>query len=436
MSEDVQNKDRSHFNPLSLTKKDRRIFRGISIGAFVALIVLTVLISSIMGAAFGLVAGSFGSVVSSKISQRISKYFPGLQSQQVYSQVSKQQILVEDSAVTDVVQKSTPAVVSIIISKNIRNQQNLFNPFDFPDVPSPQSQQGLGNDTQQQVGGGTGFFISDDGMILTNRHVVEDQQASYMVVTNDGKQYPAKVLARDPVRDVAVIKIDGSGFPILPLGNSDSLQIGQTTIAVGNSLGEFTNSVSRGIVSGLKRNVNAGSGLAGDTERLTDIIQTDAAINPGNSGGPLIDINGNVIGINVARAQGAEGIGFALPINQAKRLVDQVKSGAQIKVPFLGVRYIAIDPLVQQQAQLPFDYGVLVLRGNAITDLAVIPGSPADKAGITENDIILEVNGEKITSDNQLGDIVAKYNVGDTLTLKVWHKGNTTEVKVTLEEKK
>ena len=362
--------------------------------------------------------------------------------------MNKQQVLVEDSAVIDVVDKVSPSVVSIIISKNISNIQNgfglpggFFDPFSA-DPFGNGSGSGSGNGSQsdggsqkQTVGGGSGFFITPDGYILTNRHVVEDQQADYTVATSDGKEYPAKVLARDPIRDVAVIKIEGNNFPVVNLGDSDSVKIGQTAVAIGNSLGEFSNSVSRGIISGLKRNLSAGD-YSGSSERLTDIIQTDAAINPGNSGGPLLDISGNVIGINVAMAQGAQNVGFALPINQAKRIIDQVKTGVKVSVPYLGVRYITIDSVIQKEAQLQFDYGVLVMRGSKMTDLAVIPGSPADKAGITENDIILEVNNEKITKDNQLGDIVVKYNVGDTITLKVWHKGQLKDIQVKLEESK
>jgi S1-C subfamily serine protease len=414
--------------------KNRHIH--LSVIAFIAIIVLTIFLSSIFGAFFGFVSGGVASVFSSRITQKIHQYFPSFNPQQLNSRADKQQIIVEDSSIIDVVKKSSPAVVSITISKDIPNVQqgfgDFFNPF-FGGSVSQQIPQDNQGSTKQQVGGGSGFFITADGLLLTNRHVVEDMQASYTVVTSDGKQYAAKVLARDPVRDVAVIKIDGNNFPTLPLGDSDSLQIGQTTIAIGNSLGEFSNSVSRGIVSGLKRNLDAGSGL-GNTERLTDIIQTDAAINLGNSGGPLIDIEGNVIGINVAMAQGAQNIGFALPINQAKRIIDQAKGGAKISIPFLGVRYIAIDPVVQKEAQLPFDYGVLVLRGSKITDLAVVPGSPADKAGIVENDIILEVNGQKINSDNQLSDVIMKYNVNDNITLKVWHKGKISDVQATLQE--
>ena len=404
------------------------------------IIVLTIIISSFFGAVFGFMSAGAASVFSSKIGQKIQQYFPKLKNQSIISQTNKQQVLVEDSAVIDVVKKSSPAVVSIIITKDIPNYSNNFNDF-FNQFfgggsvgnNSNDSQNDQGGTTKQEVGGGSGFFITSDGLILTNRHVVSDTQADYTVLTNDGKKYSAKVLARDPARDVAVIKIEGNNFPTLALGDSDSLQIGQTTIAIGNALGEFTNSVSRGIVSGLKRNLEAGSGL-GSSERLTDVIQTDAAINSGNSGGPLLDIQGNVIGINVAMAQGAQNVGFALPINQATRLIEQAKGGAKISIPFLGVRYISIDASVQQEAQLPFDYGVLVLRGSKITDLAVVPGSPADKAGIVENDIILEADGKKIDDKNQLSDIVAKHNVGDTITLKIWHKGQTKNVDVKLQE--
>lgn len=418
-------------------KTDRKRGYFLSNTAIAVIIVTSVVMSSLFGAAFGFVSGGVASALSARIGTGLSKYIPSIKPELTDKKVNKQQIIIEDSEIIEVVEKSSPAVVSINISKNVSNYRNYFNdPEDLfyqffgygAQVPSE-------GDNEQRVGGGSGFFISSDGMILTNRHVVEDQQANYTVVTNDGKQYKATVLARDPVRDAAVIKIDGSGFPTLPLGDSDSLKIGQTTIAIGNSLGEFANSVSRGIVSGLRRNLSAGSGY-GTSERLTNIIQTDAAINPGNSGGPLIDIEGNVIGVNVAIAQGAQNVGFALPINQAKRVIEQAKNGTKIAIPFLGVRYIIVNSSVQKEAQLPFDYGALVLRGNKLTELAVVPGSPADKAGIVENDIILEIDGEKLDQDNQLGDIISKYGVGDEVTLKIWHKGETKNVKVSLQELK
>jgi S1-C subfamily serine protease len=427
---------------LESEKSHPKVYGRLTKTALVGLFVATILISSFFGTIFGAMSASVINIFSFKIGQKIGQYFPNLDLHKINPEISRQQVIVEDSAVIDVVDKVSPAVVSIIVSKNIPNNQNsfgfpggLFDPFSadpFGNNSAPQTDQGS---QKQTIGGGSGFFITSDGFILTNRHVVEDQQADYTAVTSDGKEYAAKILARDPVRDVAIIKIEGTNFPVANLGDSDTLKIGQTAVAIGNSLGEFSNSVSRGIVSGLKRNLSAGS-VFGETERLTDIIQTDAAINPGNSGGPLLDINGSVVGINVAVAQGAQNVGFALPINQAKRIIDQVKNGTKITVPYLGVRYVIIDQSIQAEAQLQFDYGVLVLRGSKLTDLAVIPGSPADKAGIVENDIILELNGQKITQDNQLGDMIVKYNVGDTITLKISHRGETKDVQVKLEERK
>jgi len=193
--------------------------------------------------------------------------------------------------------------------------------------------------------------------------------------------------------------------------------------------------VTSGIISGLKRNVFAGSQL-GMREELTDIIQTDAAINPGNSGGPLFDISGDVIGINVAMAQGAENIGFALPINGVKRIIEQVRTTGKISVPYIGVRYVILNDVIQKENNLPYNYGALILRGQTMTDFAVIPGSPADKAGLTENDVILEINGTKIDETHLLGTVINQYNVGDELTLKIWHKGDMKDVKVTLKERK
>lgn len=390
---------------------------------FANALLLIIVVSSLFGAIFGYMAGSIGSgpINFSKKTQLEE------------SKVKRDNILSEDSAVIDVVEKTTPAVVSIVISKNVPTLRNFGLPFGF-DFFGDGS--GSGQDQKQQVGGGSGFFVSNDGMIITNKHVVDDSAAEYTVITNDGKEYAAKVLARDPVHDIAVIKVEGNDFPVMPLGDSDSVKIGQTVVAIGNSLGEFSNTVSRGIISGLGRNVTAGSELGGQAERLSNIIQTDAAINPGNSGGPLIDIHGDVVGVNVAMAQGAQNIGFALPINQVKRTIEQVKQTGKITAPFLGVRYQPIDITIQKANNLPFDYGVIVKQGTSLADLAVIPGSPADRAGIVENDIILEVDGVKIDKKNQLSDIIAKHSVGDTLKLKVWHRGDTKDVSVILQERK
>lgn len=345
----------------------------------------------------------------------------------------------EESLLVDLVDKTTNAVVSVVITKDVPKYRSLFDapgfPFFFNDPFGDRGNMNSGETEKQTVGEGSGFLVSSDGTIVTNKHVVDDMQAEYTVITNDKIEHPARVLARDPIQDIAILKIDGDNFPSLDLGDSDAIRVGQTAVAIGNSLGEFSNTVSRGIVSGLKRSLVAGSGF-GSSERLSGIIQTDAAINPGNSGGPLLELSGKVIGVNVAMAQGAQNIGFAIPVNSIKNALAEVKETGKISAPFLGVRYAVITPEIQKENNLPFEYGALVVRGQKMTDLAIVPGSPADKAGIVENDIILEIDGMRITEDLQLGDIIGMKRTGDTITLKLWHKGDTKDVKVTLEERK
>lgn len=358
------------------------------------------------------------------------------------AKVVEERVIQEDSLIVNIVEKASPAVVSIVATKDVPKVRNT-NPFEgFPFFFMDPFQYGegeLGPGTEgterQRIGSGTGFFVSPDGLIVTNKHVVSDEAADYTVLLDGGKEYAATVLARDPVHDLAVIKISGSDFPTLELGDSDALKAGQTVIAIGNSLGEFANSVSKGIISGLGRNLVAGSGF-GDEEQLTDIIQTDAAINPGNSGGPLLDISGKIIGVNVAVARGAENVGFALPSNQLKRIVEDVKATGRISSAYMGVRYAVLNKQAQEENGLPFDYGAIVLRGTQATEFAVIPGSPADKAGIVENDIILEIDGQRIDTEHPLGNVLAKYRPGDTVRVKLWHKGETKDIAVVLEERK
>ncbi|PIP27729.1 MAG: hypothetical protein COX30_00335 [Candidatus Moranbacteria bacterium CG23_combo_of_CG06-09_8_20_14_all_39_10] len=428
------NKDSKSINQRTLKRKFNFLL--------VLMIIIVIIVSSIFGAIFGFVAGRISRNGFSSAS--LTNLFNNSQDIKKVD-VIKQQIIEDDSAVIEVVEKSSPAVVSIIISNDVPKMQKFFsNPYNFPDFfgqgfdpfgsgdNSGQAEDGAIQ--KQKIGGGSGFIITADGMIVTNRHVASDTAADYTVITNDGKERPAKVLALDPVNDMAVIKIDGHDYPTLNLGDSDSLKIGQTVVAIGNSLGEFSNTVNRGIVSGLKRNLTA-SGGRGESERLSNIIQTDAAINPGNSGGPLLNINGDVIGINVAMAQGAQNIGFAIPANQIKKVVEQVKETGKIVVPYLGVRYVPMDDQIKQIINSPYDYGVLVVRGNIVTDFAVVPGSPADKAGIVENDVILEINGIKLDEDNGLSDLISKNSVGDTIKLKIWHKGEIKEIQVKLTER-
>jgi len=285
----------------------------------------------------------------------------------------------------------------------------------------------------QQIGGGSGFFVTADGYIVTNCHVVEDATAEYTVLTKDNKKYTAKIIAKDKTLDVAVLKIDGKGFSYLTFADSDTIKLGQTAIAIGNALAEFQNSISMGIVSGLSRSITASDG-SGSSERLDGVIQTDAAINPGNSGGPLLDIKGNVIGVNVAIENEANSVGFALPSNVVKEVADSVIKTGSIVKPYLGVRYTQITDDVKNKNNLSVDYGVLVARGTAAGEVAVLPGTPADKAGIVENDIILEIDGVKIDQDKSLASMIRQKKVDQTITLKVIHDGETKEIKVKLEK--
>ena len=348
-----------------------------------------------------------------------------------------------NNGVVSVVKSANPAVVSVIITKDVpileqvNNQQanpfgGLFGNLPFQFFNRPQYRQ-KGTE-KKEVGGGSGFVVSSDGYIVTNHHVIQDTTAEYTVFMNDGKKYPANVVASDETIDVALLKIEAKDLPFLAFGDSDKLELGQSVIAIGNALAEFRNTVSVGVVSGLLRSIRAGDGT-GKSEKLDGVIQTDAAINPGNSGGPLLDLSGNVIGVNVAVANGVENIAFALPANVVKSAVESIKKNGRVIRPFLGIRYVPVTKALQEANRLSVDYGVLVSRGEKSEDLAVIPGSPADKADIVENDIILKLDDQRIDDEHSLAMLIQKKSVGDTIKLRVLHKGMETDVFVTLEER-
>jgi serine protease Do len=359
------------------------------------------------------------------------------QSQQPYFTNPAPTVFDLESAVTQIAEKSSSAVVSIVISKYVAIVERFYiNPFEEFELPPeikpffefqiPQYRE-KGYE-KQKVGGGTGFIVSSDGLIITNKHVVSDPKAEYTVYLNDGRKFKAEVLALHPTDDLALIKISANNLPTLVLGDSDKVKIGQFVIAIGNALGEFQNTVSFGVISGLRRSITA-SDRSGNVERLEGLIQTDAAINFGNSGGPLINLKGEVIGVNTAIAGGAENIGFAIPINRAKKMIEEVKTKGKIEVPFLGIYYILINEEVQKKFNLPVDYGAYVYREG---QSAIIPNSPAELYGLRDKDIILEMDGEKITPQNSLAQIIMKKSVGQKVNLKVLRGKETLNIYIIL----
>jgi len=339
----------------------------------------------------------------------------------------------EKSPIIDIAKRVCPAVITIVISKDLPKIEGFFLlPFGGG-VIVPKTQKG--KKEKVKIGGGSGFIISSDGTILTSNHVVSEPEAEYMVFLEPTKKYPAKVLARDPINDIAILKIDVKNLPLLELGDSSQLELGQTVIAVGNALGEFQDTISSGIVSGLSRFITAFGGFDSKAERLRGLIQTDAAINPGNSGGPLVDIEGKVIGINTAMVMGAQNIGFAIPIDYAKKDLEEVKKYGKIRIPFLGLKYIILNKEIAEKNKLPVDYGAFIMR-ETLGESPVVKGSAAEKSGFKEYDIILEMAGEKITTENPLSDILQKHKIGDEIELKILREGKEIHLKIKLEEKK
>lgn len=338
--------------------------------------------------------------------------------------------MTHEDEVVRAVDNILPSVISIVISKHA----HLVGPT-LPFGGKDQQSAPRGDDLNVKIGGGSGFIISTDGLVLTNKHVITEPDADYTVFDQDGNKSDVQILARDPIHDVAILKIiPPKRYSIAPLGDSHNLKLGQTVIAIGNALGEFRSSVSTGVVSGLSRLITAVSDLSGHQERLRGLIQTDAAINPGNSGGPLINIKGEVIGINAAVVFGAQNIGFAIPIEKAIRDLEDIQKFGRIRRPFIGIRYIIINSELQRQLQLPLDYGALVVREPIPGDHAVIPGSPADKAGIKEGDLVLACNGQPISEKRSLEDYLENIPPGNKISLTVLRNGEKHSLTLELNE--
>ena len=331
----------------------------------------------------------------------------------------------EQEATIRAIKKVMPAVVSIVVYD--QNESVLI------DLSTGKQQI---KKEKAQKGSGTGFLISADGLILTNKHVIsiaKEKTAEYKILLSSGKQYYAQLIGKDPINDLAVLKIFDKNLPFVELGSSDNLQIGTTVIAIGNTLGRYQNSATKGIVSGLGRSIEA-SDQSGNAEALDNVIQTDAEINMGNSGGPLIDLAGKVVGINVAIDQSGSSIGFAIPVDDAKPVIRTVREIGRIVRPRLGVRYIMLTPEIAEEKKLKKTSGALVLKDDESGAPAVLPDSPAEKGGLADGDIILEINGIKLEGKNTLLSVVQRYKPGDKLGMKI-QRGEKIIIKtVTLDE--
>lgn len=281
---------------------------------------------------------------------------------------------------------------------------------------------------------GTGSIISSDGYILTNRHVVEGSNNISVILDNGTEYKNVELIGTDPLNDVAILKIkDAKDLPAVKLGDSKTITIGQQVIAIGNALGQYQNSVTEGIISGIGRSLVASDSTGSSRESLTDMIQTDASINQGNSGGPLVNAAGEVIGINTAVSASGNGLGFALPISSVKGIVTTVFNTGTFKRAYLGVYYTNLTPATAKANNLPVSAGAYVYREKGT---AIIKGSAADKAGVKDKDIITAVNGVNIGTNGSLASLLGEYPVGDSLKLTVYRDGGYIELSITLEEYK
>lgn len=374
--------------------------------------VLAVILALIVSTASGFLGGWLGA--DSNKSQTVDSSFS-----------SNQKVVTSQSQLISSIAKSVgQSVVSVNVTGQAAPTQNVFG---FS----------VGGGTQQSAG--TGMIISSDGLILTNRHVVPAGTSSVSVTLSDGTQFDnVQVVGRTSANDsldVAVLKItDTKGHKLTPvtIGDSSKMQVGDSVIAIGNALGQFQNTVTSGIISGYGRSVQAGSSAGGSTsESLADLFQTDAAINEGNSGGPLVNSSGQVIGINTAIASNAQNIGFAIPINDVSGLIKEVIATGKFERPYLGVEYVSLTDDEAKQLGISQTRGAYIVPSTN-GQPSIIPGSPADKAGLQEKDIITAVNGTAVDQNNSLTALLSQHSVGDKITLTVVRDGKTMSIDVTL----
>lgn len=356
------------------------------------------------------VAAALGVVVAAGLYQiQIRGLLPNFKAVEIPkpSQQETRTIIQEENAVISAVEKTSSSVVAIGVTRRVVNP---FDPFAIP--------------RSEDSTIGTGFVVSGKGIIVTNKHVVSKVGGGYSVVTKDGQKYDVQRIYRDPLLDMAIVQINASNLTPLELGDSSRLKVGQTVIAIGNALGRFTNTVTTGVVSGLGRRVVAGDPFSGSAESLDNLIQTDAAINPGNSGGPLLNSAGQVIGVNVATTEGAQNIGFAIPINSVQEIVDEFVKKGSVTRPFLGIKYRFISRDLAILNEVP--------QGAYIQE--VLAGGPAEKAGIKSGDIITKVNGESINSEDKISKVISSGTIGARLDLTIWRDNKELKMIAILEE--
>lgn len=317
------------------------------------------------------------------------------------------ELLAQGQTVPAIAQQASESVVTVSVKRQERKldpSQLWFFGFGLPD----------GNQQTEQVQRdiGTGFVI-EGGLIVTNKHVVSQVDGEYILIDKKGNEYPVKNIYRDPVNDLAIVRVEGMQAPPLTLGNSDTLQVGEGVIAIGTALGQFRHTVTTGVVSGVGRGIEASSGL-GQSESLEGVIQTDAAINPGNSGGPLLNMRGEAIGVNVAVSVGAQNIGFALPIAVVKDSVENFEKTGQFNRPFLGVRYRMISEQAAVLNDLP--------RGAYLVE--IVPNSTAQSLGLQAGDVVTKINGDQLTETNDLIKKINTLRVGDPIEVTYWREGS------------
>lgn len=338
----------------------------------------------------------------------------------------------ENGSYKTVWESAAPAVVSVVAMKDLSAYYDQFSFFGSPQTPTQEGE-------LSQVSSGTGFIITPDGLVVTNKHVVEDDEAEYIVIMDDGTQLDAEVLDKDPLNDIALLQIVGDDerlgdLPTVEFADSDVISVGDPVLAIGNALGEYSNTTTVGIISATGREIIASSGM-GSSENLVNLIQTDAAINPGNSGGPLLNLNAEVVGMNTAIDTTASGIGFAIPANDIAMVVKSYQEFGRIVRPYVGVSYISVNPVVQKRFKLEVDTGVLVMGDEKAGISGVQEGSPADEAGILDGDVILAVEDQALTTTYSLSNAIAGYLVGETITLTIWRDGETLTLELELVER-